>query len=169
MKIGEKTYVEMEYSLTLASGEEIDRSSSGEALGFIFGTGQIIPGLEKGIEGMEPGQRATITVEAEEGYGVHKPELCRDIPRSNFPADVAIEVGMGFEAKGPHGPVTFRVSSANDEVVIADFNHPLAGERLKFDVTVTEVREPRAEELAELQKTSGCSSSACSNCSSGCS
>jgi FKBP-type peptidyl-prolyl cis-trans isomerase SlyD len=168
MKIGENTYVEMEYALTLDSGEEVDRSSPEEPFGFIFGTGQIIPGLEKGIEGMEAGKTAKITVEAEEGYGNPKPDLYRDIPRENFPADLEIKAGMGFEAKGPHGPVTFRVKSADDEVVVADFNHPLAGERLTFDLTVTEVREPRAEELARLQAADGCSPTACSSCGSGC-
>jgi FKBP-type peptidyl-prolyl cis-trans isomerase SlyD len=168
MKIGEKTYVEMEYALTLESGEEVDRSSPGEPMGFVFGTGQIVSGLEKGIAGMEAGQRATVTVEPEDGYGAHNPELYREIPRENFPADLEIKPGMGFEAKGPHGPVVFRVNSANDEVVVADFNHPLAGERLKFELTVTEVREPRAEELARLQTEDGCTPSACSSCGSGC-
>lgn len=168
MKVEDRKYVGIEYSLTLDSGEEVDRSGPGEPLGFIFGAGQIISGLEEGIRGMEPGQQAKITVEAEKGYGLPREELHREIPRANFPEDLEIETGMSFEAKGPHGPVQFRVKSTGDDTVIADFNHPLAGERLHFDINVVEVREPRAEELASLASDQGCSPSECGSCGGGC-
>ena len=169
MKVAERTYVSIDYTLTLESGEVADKSGEGEPLGFIFGTGQIIPGLEKGLEGMEAGQAAKITVEAADGYGETKEELLRDLPRDNFPDELELKPGMGFEAKGPHGPVTFRVREVQEESVVADFNHPLAGQQLHFDVKVTEVREPNAEELATLMKQDeGCSPSACSSCGGGC-
>ncbi|NTU59807.1 MAG: peptidylprolyl isomerase, partial [Deltaproteobacteria bacterium] len=167
MVIEDRRYVTINYKLSLDSGEVVDQSEPGEPLGFIVGSGQIITGLEKALQGMAEGQSAKVTVEAEEGYGESKPELYRDIPRDNFPPDLKIEPGMGFEAKGPHGPVVFRVRSATDDVVIADFNHPLAGQRLHFDVSVAEVREPRAEELASLFSSScGCDSDDCGDCGS---
>ncbi len=171
MKIDENAYVAMEYALSLDSGEVVDRSSEEEPLEFIFGAGQVIAGLERGLKGMEPGQRSKITVEAEDAYGVAKQELQREIPRANFPEGMELEPGMGFEARGPHGPVTFRVISSDADNVLADFNHPLAGQRLHFDVHVVEVREPRAEELAQLHAhpgEDGCSPSACSSCSGSC-
>lgn len=168
MKIDDRTYVAIEYTLSLDSGEVVDRSEPGEPLGFICGAGQIIRGLETGIKGMEVGETAKVTVEPGDGYGSHKSELMREIPRENFPEDLQIEPGMGFEAKGPHGPVNFRVVAVNDDVVEADFNHPLAGQRLTFDVKVAEVREPQAEELAELMNSGNCSPSDCGSCGVGC-
>lgn len=167
MKVENRRYVTIEYSLSLDSGEVVDQSSPGEPLGFLFGSGQIISGLEKGLEGLEPGAAARVTVEPRDGYGEPNPALLREIPRENFPKDLDLQAGMGFEARGPHGPVTFRIKEVRPQDVLADFNHPLAGERLHFDVKVTEVREPRAEELAQLLR-GGCDESACGSCGGGC-
>ncbi len=167
MKVSENLYVAIEYALSLDSGEVVDRSDPGEPIGFIYGKGQIVPGLERALRGMEPGQTAQITVEPHEAYGMPRPDLLREIPRENFPPDLEIQPGMGFEARGPHGPVVFRVHEVRDDVVVADFNHPLAGERLHFDVKVVEVREPRAEELATLLG-GGCDPGDCGGCSEPC-
>jgi FKBP-type peptidyl-prolyl cis-trans isomerase SlyD len=72
---------------------------------------------------------------------------------------------MGFEAQGAHGTSCFRVQSVGDEMVVADFNHPLAGERLHFDVKVVEVREPSPDELASLSGCSCCNPDTCGGCS----
>ena len=161
MKIQDQTYVAIEYTLTLDSDEVVDQSEPGKPFGFIFGAGQVIPGLENGLEGMKQGQSAKIAVEAEEGYGRSRQELFREIPREQFPAEVDIEPNMIFEADGPHGPIRFRVESVNDELVVANLNHPLAGERLHFDVKVAEVREATAEELEKLKDHSGCTPENC--------
>lgn len=161
MKIQDRAYVAIEYTLTLDSDEVVDQSEPGKPFGFIFGAGQVIPGLENGLEGMKQGQSAKIAVEAEEGYGRTRKELLREIPREQFPADVDIEPNMIFEADGPHGPVRFRVESVSDEMVVANLNHPLAGERLHFDVKVAEVREATAEELQKSQDHSGCTPEDC--------
>jgi FKBP-type peptidyl-prolyl cis-trans isomerase SlyD len=169
MKVADRTYVSIDYTLTLETGEVADQSSEEEPLGFLVGTGQIIPGLEKALLGMEAGDSAQVTVAAAEGYGEAREELLRDLPRENFPDDLKLEPGIGFEAKGPHGPVTFRVREVRDDTVLADFNHPLAGQQLQFDVKIAEVREPTAEELATLMGAGdGCSPSACSGCGGGC-
>ena len=161
MKIEDRAYVAIEYTLSLDSAEVIDSSQPGEPFGFVFGAGQVIPGLEKGLQGMAQGESAQITVEAEDGYGEPSPDLFRDIPREHFPAEMDVEPGMVFEASGPQGPVRFRVQSVSDDVVVADLNHPLAGERLHFDVKVAEVREPTAEELDRLRDHSGCTPENC--------
>ena len=161
MKIQDQTFVAIEYTLTLDSDEVVDKSEPGKPFGFVFGAGLVIPGLEKGLEGMEEGQTAKLTVEAEDGYGQPREELFRELPREHFPADADIEPDMIFEADGPHGPVRFRVESVSDDVVVANLNHPLAGERLHFDLKVTEVREPTPEELDKVRELCACASESC--------
>ncbi|HID98444.1 MAG TPA: peptidylprolyl isomerase [Thermodesulfobacteriaceae bacterium] len=167
MKIKDSMYVAIEYMLFSDSGDKLDSSDPGKPLGFIYGSGQVIPGLEKGLKDMEKGQSAKITVEPVDGYGELKDELFREIPRENFPADAELKEGIGFEASTPHGTVKFKIKTVKDDVVIADFNHPLAGERLHFDLTVTEVREPSVEEMASLGGC-GCGTQDSSSCGSSC-
>lgn len=173
MQIDDKTYVAIDYRLTLASGEEVDSSPEGEPLGFITGSGQIIPGLEKALMGMRAGDRSTIVVEPEDGYGPVDEAMFEDIPRNQFPDDCEIEPGMTFHAQGPHGPFMLSVAKVNDnDTVTVDLNHPLAGQQLHFDVTVVEVRTPSAAELAEGAAGCGCgcgsNSGGGGDCGSGC-
>ncbi|MFH1215039.1 MAG: peptidylprolyl isomerase [Pseudomonadota bacterium] len=158
MQIADKSFVAIDYRLTLESGEEVDSSADGQPLTFITGSGQIIPGLENGLMGMKAGDADKITVEPEDGYGPKQDDMMQDIPRDNFPGDMEIEPGMQFQANGPHGPVMLTVSRVNDkaDTVTVDLNHPLAGQRLYFDVTVREVREPSADELSQLSSGCGC-------------
>jgi len=156
MKVAEKKYVAIDYCLTLDSGEEVDRSQAGSPLGFITGTGQIIPGLEKQLMGMAVGDSAKITVEPEDAYGLVNDELQQDVPRSHFPTDVEVEVGMSFQADGPHGPFMVVVKSISDDTVTVDLNHPMAGKRLLFDIKVVEVRDASDEELAGMNQACGC-------------
>jgi FKBP-type peptidyl-prolyl cis-trans isomerase SlyD len=157
MKIADRMYVAIEYTLTLDSGREVDRSQEGRPLGFITGASQIIPGLEKALAGMAVGDAADIIVEPEDGYGVVSDDLFREVPRSQFPGDVEIKEGMAFEAQGPHGPFMLVVSSVNDnDTVTVDLNHPMAGQRLHFAVKVVEVREAGAEEITRLNSGCGC-------------
>ncbi|MDJ0764969.1 MAG: peptidylprolyl isomerase [Myxococcota bacterium] len=163
MKIDGRVYVAIDYSLKLDSGEEVDRSEPGKPLGFIFGASQIVPGLEKKLTGLEVGQRVELAVPPEEGYGAVRPDLLRELPRSQFPQDAPLKEGMVFQATSPHGPMNFRIKSVKDDVISCDFNHPLAGEQLNFDVTVREVRDPTPEEIDALNSSS-CGPSACQSC-----
>jgi FKBP-type peptidyl-prolyl cis-trans isomerase SlyD len=157
MKIADRMYVAIEYSLKLDSGQEVDRSREGSPLGFITGASQIIPGLEKALAGMSVGEAADIIVEPEEGYGEVRADLFQEIPRNQFPGDVEIKQGMAFEAQGPRGPFMLVVSSVNDnDTVTVDLNHPMAGQRLHFAVKIVEVREPSAEEITRLNRGCGC-------------
>lgn len=174
MLIDEKSYVAIDYRLTLASGEEIDSSPGGQPFGFITGAGQVIPGLEKGLMGKTAGDQAKIVIEPEDGYGPVNENLFQDIPKSQFPDDCEIEPGMTFQAQGPHGPIMLTVKEINDDdSVTVDLNHPLAGQRLHFDVKVMEVREPSAEELAAVENQAagcgcGCGTQDRSDCGSSC-
>jgi FKBP-type peptidyl-prolyl cis-trans isomerase SlyD len=157
MKIGDNSVVSLDYVLTLDSGEEVDRSESGDPLVFLFGAGRIITGLEQALEGKETGFSGRIVVEPEEGYGTHREELLRTVPRHMFPEKVDLAPGTAFEAEGPHGAMRFIVRSVEDELVTVDLNHPLAGQRLTFEVTVAGVREATPQDWEDLASDScGC-------------
>jgi FKBP-type peptidyl-prolyl cis-trans isomerase SlyD len=176
MNIADKLYVSIDYTLTLESGQEIDKSPEGQPLGFIAGTGQIIPGLEKALMGRVEGDSAKLVIEPEDAYGPVKDDLFQEIPQDQFPTDVEIKPGMAFEAQGPQGPFMITVTKVNDnDTVTIDLNHPMAGKQLHFDVNVIEVREPSPEELAQAAakaNSGGCGcgpeEAAADACGSGC-
>ena len=141
MNIRENVFVAFDYRLTLDSGEEIDKSQEGKPLGFITGSGQIIPGLEEKMMGMAVGSKANISVEPENAYGLINPDLLQEIRRDQFPDDIEIKPGMTFQSHGPQGPMLIKVKEIKgNDIVIIDLNHPLAGERLHFDINIAEVR-----------------------------
>ncbi len=161
MNIADKLYVAFDYRLTLDSGEEIDSSSEGQPLGFITGTGQIIPGLEKAMMGMTVGDSLQLSVDPDDAYGQVNPELFQDVPRSQFPGDIELQPGMTFQGQGPQGPIPVNIKEIKDEnTVVIDLNHPLAGKKLHFDVNIVEVRETTAEEMSGLSSGCNCSCSA---------
>ena len=169
MNIAENLYVAIDYRLTLTSGEEIDSSPAGEPLGFVTGSGQIIPGLEKALMGMKAGDSSQITVEPEEAYGPLNQELVQEISMDQFPTDEKIEPGMTFQAQGPQGPIMITVKEVKDnDVVTIDMNHPLAGKQLVFEIKVVEIREPKADELARLAGGCGCGAGEQEGSSCGC-
>ncbi len=151
--VQEGMFVRFNYMLTLDDGEEIDRSPEGQPLGYVHGTGSIIPGLEKALEGMTPGEEKSVMVPAAEAYGELEPDMIERLPRSLFPEDV--EVGMGFRMRNEAGQVlTIYVESISDEEVEVNLSHPLAGKDLYFAVQVAEVREATEADL--VQGSCGC-------------
>ncbi len=146
MQVAENKYVFIDYKLTV-DGEVVDESDEGAPLGFVSGSGQIVPGLDKAIQGKSVGDTVDVTFPAEEGYGDVQDELFQELPKKNFPDDLDIEVGMMFQAQTPHGLMTFRVAEVKGENIVADLNHPLAGKELSFRVKITEVRDATEEEL----------------------
>lgn len=167
MQVDEKTYVAIDYKLTIDSGEEIDQSPEGQPLGFIVGTGQIIPGLEKGLMGKSTGENLQVTVDPDDAYGQPREDLVQELPKSQFPDDVEIKPGMTFQAQGPNGPLMINVIEVQDENVKVDLNHPLAGKTLNFDVTINEVRQPTEDEMNEA--TQSCATESEGGCAPGCS
>ncbi len=165
MKVQSDAFVALEYKLTLDSGEVVDESDEGGTLDFIFGAGHIVPGLERQLEGMEQGQSADIVVEAAEAYGPREAELLHDVPRSRFPSDADVQVGMMFQAEGPFGERPVRVAAVQKDTVTIDFNHPLAGERLHFRVKLCEVREATDADRKAIH--AGCEEDCCSSCGEG--
>ena len=148
MKISKDCVVGLEYKLHLGDGEVVDESAPGEPLAYLHGNGQIVPGLEKELEGLTVGDSRQVVVSPANGYGEHDPRGMQQVPRSAFPEGANIEEGETFGAEGPDGshvPVTIR--EVKGDTVTIDLNHPLAGKTLHFDVTVREVRAATQEEL----------------------
>jgi FKBP-type peptidyl-prolyl cis-trans isomerase SlyD len=148
MKVGKDCVVGLEYKLHLGDGEVVDESAPGEPMTYLHGADQIVPGLEKELEGLGAGDSAQVVVAPEEGYGTHDPRGLQEVPRSAFPADAEIAPGETFGAEGPDGsPMPVTVRELKGDTVLIDLNHPLAGKTLHFDVTIREVRKATAEEL----------------------
>jgi len=157
MNIIDNVYVAFDYKLTLDSGEEVDSSPDNQPFSFITGSGQIIPGLEKGMMGMTVGDKSKISVEPKDAYGHVNPELIGDIPRSHFPGEMELKPGMIFQSQGPNGWISANIIEIKDDnTIVADLNHPLAGKTLHFNVNIVEVRELTAEELTGLSSGCGC-------------
>ena len=149
MIISENSSVRFHYTLTYDQGQQLDSSAGQEPLAYLHGAGNIIPGLEKALEGKTAGDKLSVAVSAEEGYGPVQTDLIQDVPRSSFQGIDTIEIGMQFEAQtGQGGSVPVTVIAVTDETVTVDGNHPLAGKGLNFDVTIEDVREASEEELA---------------------
>ncbi|MBN4079350.1 peptidylprolyl isomerase [Beggiatoa alba] len=147
MTIAENKVVTLHYTLTDNEGTVIDQSDDGSFL-YLHGASNIIPGLENALTGKTSGDELKVTVEPEEGYGVHDEARKESVSREMFPTDSEIEVGTQFHAEGPDGQtITVTVIEVSDDTVTIDGNHPLAGVQLNFDVKVIEVRDASAEEL----------------------
>jgi FKBP-type peptidyl-prolyl cis-trans isomerase SlyD len=148
MKIAKGSVVAVDYSLHLGDGEVVDASDPGDPLTYLHGAGQIVPGLESALEGLEPGANRKVVVPPEQGYGARDARGIQEVPRTAFPPDFDPRPGLELTAEGEDGePVPFTIREVKPEAVVIDLNHPLAGATLHFDVTVREVRAATAEEL----------------------
>ena len=148
MNIGEKCVVAFHYKLTNADGEQLDSSEGQDPLKYLHGASNIVPGLEKELEGKNAGDALKVEVQPDEGYGQINPELVQKAPHSAFEDVPEIKAGMQLQAQGPDGQAQIvTVKEVTDEEVTVDGNHPLAGQVLHFDVTVEDVREASEEEL----------------------
>jgi len=140
--------VSLAYKLTLTSGEEIDSSDASEPLEYLHGAENIIPGLERQLTGLHVGDAKTVEVTPEEGYGVYDPEEVEVIDRRMLPRDMELRLGMVLAVRDDEGFTNEAyVSAIAPDSVTLDFNHPLAGQQLTFDVQVVGLREATPEEI----------------------
>ncbi len=148
----ENSVVGIEYEVKEAgSNEVVDSNKGAQPLEFIMGKGQIIPGLENALVGMNEGESADILVKAADAYGEINPEAKQTLPIEQFEG-VDLKEGMTLYGQGENGQtVQVVVESFNDKEVTIDFNHPLAGKDLMFSVTVLSEREATADEAATGQ------------------
>ena len=147
MKISDKCIVSMNYKLTDTKGALLDQSADAP-LTYLHGTGSLIPGLEKELEGKSAGDKVEVSVPPAEAYGEIAPQLIQKLPLNIFNGVEKVEIGMEFEASGAEGQVmVVRVEDVQGDEVTVNGNHPLAGKTLNFDVDIVEVREASEEEL----------------------
>ncbi len=139
MRAAKGRKVAVHYRGTLDDGEEFDSSAEREPLEFVVGSGDLIPGFERAVVGMEPGQEKTVTLEPDDAYGPYADELVVEGPRNSFP-EGELRVGQSFTVHLRDGQeAVARVLRAEGETVALDFNHPLAGKRLTFHLRVVSV------------------------------
>ena len=132
--------VRVHYTGTLADGTTFDSSEGRDPLEFTIGTGQVIPGFDTAVADLEVGDTTTVNIPAAEAYGEHSDEGMQTFPRDAFPPDTTPEVGWAVELSSPEGErVPATVAEVTDETITLDFNHPLAGQDLTFEITLVEV------------------------------
>lgn len=132
--------VRIHYTGRLTDGTQFDSSEGREPLEFQLGSGQIIPGLDAQVQGMNVGDKASVTIPPEQAYGQHNPEGVQSVPRDRIPEGVDVSIGARLQATGGDGrAMTLTVVGATDEAITVDANHPLAGKDLVFDVELIEV------------------------------
>lgn len=150
LKIKEGMVVSLDYTLRLDDGEVVDSSEGDEPLQYLHGYGQIIPGLEKALVGLAVGDSKTVVVPPDEAYGDMDMEAFEIVPRSMFPDDLELEEGLELSLRDAETdePFDATIAEIRETEVMLDFNHPLAGETLYFEVSVPAIRPATAEELA---------------------
>ena len=147
MDISADRVVLIHYTLKDDDGTVIDSSDGGDPLAYIQGHGNIVPGLEKALEGKSEGDKVMVAVSPEEGYGRHDPKLIQRVPKRAMQGAGEIRKGMQFQARTEDGMRVFTVTGVVGDMVSLDGNHPLADKTLNFDIDVVSVRDATAEEL----------------------
>ena len=149
LRVKDGMVVSLEYILRLDDGEIID-ASEGDVLEYLHGYGQIIPGLEKALVGLAIGDSKKVTVPASEAYGEVDMEAFEIVPRSMFPDDLELEEGLELSLRDVETdePFDATIAEIRETEVMLDFNHPLAGETLHFEVTIPAMRPATEKELA---------------------
>ncbi len=145
MTVSSGTRVSIEYTLRLEDKAVIDTNVGSEPLTYVHGSDQIIPGLQKGLEGMRIGESKQVTIKPEEGYGAVNPKDFVEVKKEEGPQD-ALTVGAQLEGRDDSGrPFYARVVEVKNQTVVLDLNHPLAGKTLFFEVKILDIQETSVE------------------------
>ena len=148
MPITQNQVVTINFVLKDEGGEIIDSTQGSHPFTYISGNQQILPKLEESISVMLIGGKKNVKLTAVDAYGEYKQEAVQSVKRTEFPPDVELQEGMNFMAQTPDGrQVPLTIAGVDGENVTVDFNHPLAGKALEFDVELLDVRDATLEEL----------------------
>ena len=132
--------VRIHYTGTLKDGSTFDSSEGRDPLEFVVGAGHIIKGLDAALPGMQTGDKKSVSIDCADAYGPINPALHQGVPRDAIPDDITLEVGMQLQMQTPQGqPMPVTVTAIDEEQVLLDANHPLAGRDLVFDFEVVSV------------------------------
>jgi FKBP-type peptidyl-prolyl cis-trans isomerase SlyD len=143
-QLGPGVWTRLRYRAFDAEGELVE--GAGGEVGFVFGYGTLLPALESALEGLSVGTLRTVELSAEDAFGKRRPELELELARDEFPPDAA--PGDRFELERDDGSeVVVRLLAVSEEVVVVDLNHPLAGQKVRFEIAVEEARAATPEEL----------------------
>lgn len=146
--INNNQVVQFHYTLKDDEGNIIDQSPEGQPFAYLHGYQNIIPGLEAQLVGKAVGDKFTASVEPADAYGEFDDAAVQEVPRENFQGVDNIQAGMQFQSQTEDGHVMLvTVKDVQDDMVIVDANHPLAGKKLHFDVEIADIREATPEEL----------------------
>ncbi len=138
--VQDKNQVAVHYTGTLKSGEVFDTSREREPLEFTVGAGQMIPGFENAVKGMQMNEVKTITIAPEEAYGEANPEMVQEVPKSQLPEGLEPFVGQQLSSQMADGQeIIVRVADVQEDHIKIDANHPLAGEELTFEIEVVSI------------------------------
>jgi FKBP-type peptidyl-prolyl cis-trans isomerase SlyD len=145
MTVSAGTKVSVEYTLRLEDKAVIDTNVGSDPLTYVHGSDQIVPGLQKGLEGMRIGESKQVTIKPEEGYGAVNPKDFIEVKKEQVPQD-ALTVGAQLEGRDDSGrPFYARVVEVKNQTVVLDLNHPLAGKTLFFEVKILDIQETSVE------------------------
>ena len=147
MNIAKDHVVEIDYTLTDNDGKVLDTSDGRGPLAYLHGGQNIIPGLEKELEGKTIGDAFKVKIEPAEAYGERNDQLINEVPKEELAQIPELKVGLQLQAQSPQGVQIFTITAIADETVTLDGNHPLAGVALMFSCTVTDIRAATAEEI----------------------
>ena len=140
MQVKKGDVVRVHYTGTLVDGSQFDSSVGRAPLEFTVGAGQMIAGFDAGVLGMIVGDKKTIQVDPDNGYGQKDPTAIIEFPSSNIPEGMAVEVGMKLNLQNQYGqPVPVEVVEVKEDIIIMDANHFLAGKDLAFEVELVEI------------------------------
>lgn len=144
--VGPETQVTLHFSLKLDNGDVVDSNFDSQPASFVVGDGSLLPGFERALFGMKSGDKGASVIKPEDGFGENNPNNRQSIPRDQFPADVELVKGLMMSfADAQKAELPGVVYDFDDENVIIDFNHPLAGRDIVFEVEIISVQAAPAE------------------------
>ncbi|HUI69675.1 MAG TPA: peptidylprolyl isomerase [Spirochaetia bacterium] len=148
--VKDKEVVQMNYTGTLSDGSVFGQSEKDKPLEFMVGAGKLIPALEKSLLGMKVGDKKKVTIKAADAYGEYDKAALQEVPKEKFPQGANFTVGERFIVQTPNGPYPVKIAEVKAKTVVVDFNHPLAGKDLTFDVEIVKIRDATKEEMAQI-------------------
>lgn len=143
------------------TNEVIDSNLESKPLEFLLGAGQVISGLEKAVASAKKGDKLNLSIPPEDAYGVYQQDFLQEVPKEQFEG-ISLQKGMTLFGQAEDGQtVQVIVKDFNDSIVMIDYNHPLAGKTLLFNVEITDVREATPDEILQGRVGGGCCGGGC--------